>query len=229
MPFPVRNHRTTKGYKVKYIKMLGLSMVAAIAVMAFVGAGSASATVVCALTGTTQGTCPTGEFEYNGPVEGTSKEDVLTSGFAVIKCEGKMSGEINSAGIGSIKAVTWSACKNNLGCTTTSASPVEKSLPWSASVVTGGEMTVKNAEGSFSIGGTCIAPSTCIYSATEVHPHFDNHKLNEKGELVAAQILASKLPLKKVKEGSSASCSETGEWSATYNLVSGKGADLSVH
>ena len=55
----------------KYVKMLGLAAVAAMALMAFLGASSASATVLCK-THITSG-CAAAGWDYAGPLEASLK------------------------------------------------------------------------------------------------------------------------------------------------------------
>lgn len=99
----------------KYLKMLGLAAVAAAALMAFVGAGSASAETTACET-----TAGTGCYGKGTPVEGMSKagqgvtDATLTSGSFFgqnVKCTSTLTGEINNpttpSGNGS---VTWSNC-----------------------------------------------------------------------------------------------------------------------
>src|SRR5512144_2251569 len=71
----------------KYIKMLGLAAVAAAALMAFVGASSASATVLCktSVVGT-GGICPTG-WGYSGEIHGVAEVPPVLTGTINIECE----------------------------------------------------------------------------------------------------------------------------------------------
>jgi hypothetical protein len=84
----------------KYLKTLGLAAVAAMALIAFVGAGSASATVLCDTTST-----PCAEKWKVGTEPrftvkpGTAGIWTDTSGTVVAKCpEGEIRGEITNAG-----------------------------------------------------------------------------------------------------------------------------------
>jgi hypothetical protein len=135
-----------------------------------------------------------------------------------------MKGEVKANGEGKITSVEWSACENSIGCSTTTAKAL--ALPWTANVVTGGAMTVKNPKGEFNLGqgGFCFQPEKCVYSVAEVHPKFINHS-----GTTAAQIKAEKLPLELVVAESTGGCSKTATWTATYNLASGEGANTSVH
>src|SRR6185295_1544961 len=108
----------------RLVKMLGLAMVAALASMAFIGASSANAktTLICHLeAGAGSGGCPEGQLPYNGKILAHSEVDTFTSGFVRVECLGHQEGTLNSNGLGEIKSVTWSNCKNNVGCSTTTA------------------------------------------------------------------------------------------------------------
>jgi hypothetical protein len=80
----------------KYLKMLGLAVVAAAALSAFMGAGSASATVLCTTNSTPCGTSHTeGTKEGMYPAESTfvahlkeKTKAVLQAGIFTVECEG---------------------------------------------------------------------------------------------------------------------------------------------
>jgi hypothetical protein len=104
----------------KYLKMLGLAVVAAAALAAFGGAGSASATVLCH---TTASPCPQKwskgtEVEYR-IASGTSAEWKTTGGLALNTCtNGTLKGTIANAGSASetvnisipASGFSWSSC-----------------------------------------------------------------------------------------------------------------------
>lgn len=70
----------------KLVKMPGLAAVATAALMAFAGAGTASATVLCT-TAPISGVCPAG-FAYTGEIHAVSEEKPkLTTSFKNIECE----------------------------------------------------------------------------------------------------------------------------------------------
>jgi hypothetical protein len=224
---------------VRLIKTLGLAMVAAMAAMAFIGAGSASADpfgVICHLGSGVQGECPSGSLPFTGKVLGTSLGgDTLTSSFVTIKCEGHMHGEITKTGssttspLGFINEVLWKNCTNNIGCSTTTA--VAENVPWHIEALAKGleaELHVKNVKGSFTLsgGGFCaFGAIKCVYAASTVLPQFLSHTATSP-----AVIHANKLALTK-QAGSSGSCSETGTWSALYDLspVDATKGGLSIH
>jgi hypothetical protein len=210
----------------KLVKLLGLAVTAALASMAFIGASSANATLICQLVSSGGGTggCPSLQVPYNGPIKATSPVtggilDTFVSGFVRVECEGKMEGEVTSTGSGSIKSVTWTNCKNNVGCTTTTAKA--EGTPWAVTVSSpakegeGADMKVANPKGSFTISGGFFCPAaTCIYKAeTVLGEILDSLALNEKNTIHVREA-----PLLR-QTGSSSACSETATWSALYGFT----------
>src|SRR5215475_10610476 len=104
----------------KYLKMLGLAAVAAMALMAFVGAATASATVLCS---TNTSPCPAGQkWPVGTQIEFTVTQKTTanweeTAGNVLETCTGgKIKGEITNAGSVTeavkIQAteVSWTGC-----------------------------------------------------------------------------------------------------------------------
>lgn len=96
----------------KYVKMLGLAVMAAMALMAFIGAGTASATVLCK-TATNPCTEKYGDVEMHAVLEGTATLET-TAGTALATCTvGTMSGTVAKTGSstetvsGPMGALTW--------------------------------------------------------------------------------------------------------------------------
>jgi hypothetical protein len=114
----------------KYIKMLGLAAVAAAALMALIGVGSASATVLCTETPAAGKHCPTNTTlgpakEDDGDVLDASIETsalLKTSGGTTIAtcAEGTVKGTITVAGntttttSGDIEELTWAKCSTTV-------------------------------------------------------------------------------------------------------------------
>ena len=108
--------------------MLGLAAVAAMALTAFLGASSASATVLCKKT-PTSGVCPAGETYPSGTKlsasldSGSSASLTDTSGEILQDtCTvSTVGGEITSAGgsgkvvSGPVSSLTFSSCSNKIG------------------------------------------------------------------------------------------------------------------
>jgi hypothetical protein len=109
----------------KYLKMLGLAAVAAMALMAFVGAGAASATVLCKVKETPCAAAneyPKGTVA-DGTLLGTSAKMTSTSGEIVETCTaGTVKGTLEVAGGPTATprsgtggaTVTWSGCTHTM-------------------------------------------------------------------------------------------------------------------
>ncbi|HEX5592398.1 MAG TPA: hypothetical protein VFX35_03510 [Solirubrobacterales bacterium] len=196
----------------KNMKMLGLCLALAVAVMAF-GAGTASATKLCSVN---TSPCPAGNTYGKGTsiktqlVAGT--KSVMSSGFVTITCtESTMSGKTTNEGgagavTGEISSVTWKSCTSGLGACTTSA----LKTPWSAEITGSGgngTMNVKGAAGKFTCGGT-----TCEYEASKV-------SLSVSGGN-PAKAKASNVSFTKI--GGGFLCSSTASWTSEYEVTSPK-------
>jgi hypothetical protein len=198
----------------KHIKVLGLCLLGALAAMALMGAGTASATKLCSEN---KSPCPAGSTVKTGAaikgqlVAGTKA--VFVTSFLTVECtestiDGKTTSE-GGAGVsvkGEITAVAWKNCKSNGGgaCTTSALS-----LPW-LTEVTGsggsGTMTVSNAVGKFTCGITCeYEAKTAAVSATGGNP---------------ALIKANKVSFSK--KGGSFFCPATATWSSEYEITTPK-------
>ena len=152
------------------IKMLGLAAIAAMAVMAFVGASSASATIICKEDNT--GVCAKPMTETSS-VEGTASGPFLeVSATEKITCKSsKLTTKVTTAGAGSEGNTTWSECSNTVsGCsgsatTVNTAANRTGSVSWTEahkfSVVTNNpETTVKM---------TCFGiPVSCTYKPATI-------------------------------------------------------------
>jgi hypothetical protein len=104
----------------KYMKMLGLAAVAAAALMAFVGAGTASATVLCKTSTLTTGCAAAGQdYGANTTVEATLNGSAIleAGGFIEDTCTGStIKGKTTNTGSstetvsGNASSLTWSNC-----------------------------------------------------------------------------------------------------------------------
>lgn len=214
----------------KYVKMLGLAAIAAAALMAFVGASTASATVLCKTEGTgtpTGTTCPPGQAYEGGttihavldPETGPAK---LVTSFKTIECEES-----------TVSVVT----RNEGSATETVIGDVEepeeggKKVPkltfgkcnCEVNVLKGGSLEIHWIEGSHngtltsSEGEVTITCSTvfgnvhCIYKTNAT----DLGKLTG-GPMATMDIEKSSIP----RLTTNALCSEKAEWSAKYTVTS---------
>jgi len=200
----------------KYVKMLGLAVVAAAALMAFVGAGTASAAGVN-LCEATETPC-TKEYPNNftlhfSQVPGTSAKLTTTDGKTTLDtCTGstfKIQGEVNtSPPTGTIEEQTWETAATTCTFrTNTISNPIGKidishiagTDDGTVTSDTGSEIRVTINTVLF---GSCVygvTESTVIGTLTGGSPaHFD------------AKAVAKKL------SGSEAACPETSLWNGEY-------------
>ncbi len=195
------------------MKMFGLGLLAAMAAMAFLGAGTASATKLCSVN---TSPCPAGNTYGKGTsikaqlVPGTTS--TMSSGFVNITCtESTISGKTTSEGgagavKGEITSVTWKNCTSGLGACTASA----LNTPWSAEVTGSGgngTMSISGAGGKFTCGGT-----TCEYSTSKSSVSVSGGN--------PATIKASNISFSKI--GGGFLCSSTASWSGTYEATAPK-------
>src|SRR6187200_535232 len=168
----------------KYLKMLGLAAVAAMALTAVIGAGTASAATICTTdtlhaSGTACGTNAIHGWHAKAetPIKASTTEAKLTSGFINVTCESTAEGKIKSAttGHGDITNLTFKNCIDNFGRPCTASTPAA-TTPWTVTTSytsgTDGTMVVHNPTGKF----TCKNPFnpsgaevTCEYNNTSVH------------------------------------------------------------
>lgn len=199
----------------RYLKVFSLAAVAAVAAMAFLGAGTASATRICSTNSLPCNSILGAGTPIKAELTG-GNEAILTSGFAVIKCKASViEGETTSAGgeagvavTGKITEANWSSCTCNLGGTVTTGA---ENLPWNAELSWTKEMngTLKVAapQGFFTCAG-----SKCIYGATSVSTTVIG------GEGATPAKVEASVTLEK-KAGSGALCSATATWKATYTVI----------
>jgi hypothetical protein len=215
----------------KYVKMLALAAVAVSAMMAFIGAGTASATKLCS---TTADPCPAGQawtapktlkFTLVGSASLTE-----TGGEPIDTCtgstvEGPTSNEGSSSETvsGTITTLDWT------GCTFTTTT-----------VATGGLEIHKIAGTS---NGTLTTPSTgeiprvtintvffgsCVYGITAGTSIGDlTEGIGQSGTTAGAAIFHANAIAHKLS-GSNIVCPSTSRWVATYQLTSPTGTTLSV-
>lgn len=199
----------------KHVKVLGLCLVVALAAMAVMGVGTASATKLCSVN---TAPCPAESTYGKGTsikaqlVAGT--KSTMASGFTTVTCtESTMSGKTTSAGggagvavTGEISSVTWKSCTSGLGSCTASA----LNTPWSAEVTGSGgsgTMSVTKAGGKFTCGGV-----TCEYEASKASVSVTG---GNPARIKAASVSFSKI-------GGSIFCSSTASWTSEYEATSPK-------
>ena len=206
----------------KYVKMLALAAVAAGALMAFIGAGTASATVLCS---TTADPCPAGQswpvntvLDFSIP-SGSTANLVDTTGEELDKCStSTVKGKISNAGgstattTGAVEELTWGSCTFPTKTLTLGNLEIHK-----ISSTSNGTLT---ADGTFEVTINTIFFGSCIYGVTS---GVDLGELTEGSPAVFhANAVAEKF------SGSNLACPSTSKWTATYTLTSPSGTTLSV-
>jgi hypothetical protein len=216
----------------KYAKMLALAAVAAGALMAFIGAGTASASVICS---TTADPCPAGQAWPNGTTiefslkSGTSANLVDTSGNTLDTCTSStVEGDITNAGsstatvTGTITSLTWgsagTACTFTTNTLRAACLEVHKIAGTSNGTVTsdscdGGISEVTINTGLF---------GSCIYGIPAGKSIGDIAEGSGTGATFTANAVAEKL------SGSNFACPTTSKWTATYVLTKPTNTTLSV-
>ncbi|HEV2791888.1 MAG TPA: hypothetical protein VGV69_11370 [Solirubrobacterales bacterium] len=197
----------------KHLKILGLCLLGALAAMAVMGAGTASATKLCSVN---TSPCPAGNTYLKGTAIKaqlvSGGKSVMSSGFVTITCtESTMSGKTTSDGgagsvTGSISSVTWKNCTSGLGACTASA----LNTPWPAEVSGSGgngSMSITKAGGKFTCGGT-----TCEYEASKASVSVSGGN--------PARIKAGNVSFSKI--GGGFLCSSTASWSSEYEATAPK-------
>jgi hypothetical protein len=192
---------------VKHLKVLGLAMVAAMAVMAF-GAGSASATQIC-LTNQSEGDkkCATAtterELVKNESVVGTAKNPELTNDITDVTCENSsVTGKLTSNNTvtpltGEITALTFTGnCKTASG---TACTVTVKNLPYSGSL-TSSALTVQDPVGAGALV-KCGFLINCEFLTTKATLGVEHDK-----------FIATGIPLTR----NGGFCPEEANWDALY-------------
>lgn len=209
----------------KYLKMLGLTVVAAAAVMAFAGAGTASATVLCKTN-----TAPCSEMYSTGQemaAEGETGNLILKAGFAVVECKhGTVKGTQSNTGSAS-ETVNYGLSETGVVVETqnqkegltfsecTGAVTVEKAgkliLHW-ISGTTNATVTSEGAKVKVVQAGV-----TCIYGTSEAG-------VTDVGTLTGSNVTGGtptmdvSAELKK-EAGSSFLCASPAHWEGSYKVT----------
>jgi len=195
---------------VRYVKILGLAAVAAMAIMAFAGAGSASATVLCKENASP---CPEEKrYEAEDTLTGTAENTLITASPTITCTHSATTAEVTEPGgegepvTGTITALSFTGCKAdtifNPNCVVS-----VNGLPYHAEVTgSGGNGTI--VVGGASAGVVCAGVINCVFG-------------NELFELPLAggnpaKITASNVFLEKE---SGFLCPGEGRWDAAFKAV----------
>jgi len=197
----------------KYLKMLALAAVAAGALMAFLGAGTASASKLCS---TTVDPCPAGQgWTANTPIDfsipsGQSANLVDTTGEPLDNCStSTVKGKITVAGSGTetttgpVEELTWASCTFPTKTLTLGKLEVHRIAGTSNGTVT--------ADGTFEVTINTVFFGSCIYGVTSGVSLGDITEGNPA--IFHANAVAEKF------SGSNLACPSTSRWTATYTLT----------
>lgn len=208
----------------KYVKMLALAAVAAGALMAFIGAGTASAGVICSTT-TGNNRCPAGQQWPNKTKivrsipAGSKAELTSTTGETLVSCTGsEISGEITKEGSEtegtkeSIESLTWSGC--TFPTTTLEVGPIEVDR------IAGTSNGTVTALGTFRVTISTGLFGSCIYGVTAGVSIGDYIEGNPG-------IFQPKAAAEKFS-GSSFACPSTSTWGGKWVVTKPANTTLSV-
>lgn len=191
----------------KWIKNLTLAAIAAAALMAFIGAGTASATQLCTDSGS-------GCTEYSGDITGTSTDATLATNLANVECSDSATTiHANSATgtpiLGEVTALSFTGCQTE-GLVHTACTVTVKNLPYSAELE-GKSLTVTDPVGAGAkvVCGTVLS---CEFLTTKAILTITNgNPTTARAENVA------------LSHETGAICPSTATWSATYKVTSPTG------
>ena len=212
----------------KYLKMLALAAVAAGALMAFLGAGTASATVLCS---TTADPCPSAQKWGDGTVldfsiaSGNSAVLVTTTGEEIDTCTGStVEGEISAANTGTGTLLQKEGTIAKTGLTWTSCTFPTKTLSTTGSLevdkIAGTSNGTVTADSEFQVTINTIFFGSCIYGVTAGTSVGDITEGNPA--IFHANAVAEKF------SGSNLACPATSKWTGTYTQTAPSGTTLSV-
>ena len=218
----------------KYLKMLGLAAIAAGALMAFAGAGTASATTLtCTNPPGTRVVCPTGTV-IKAESEGHATLDSIIGN---IECASTVEGSTSNEGSstetvsGNISALTFTGCTNSAVVTvlakgslevhTDPADPEGKSGKTGNGTLTstGTEVTVEQSgfHCIFKTNGTDIGTLTGATTATNAAKEFTH---------MATLDISATIPRTGGRSG--IFCGSSAPWTGSYTVVSPNNGWLDV-
>ena len=195
----------------KYIKMLGLAAVAAMALTALFASGTASATELCEETVTP---CPEAKRVKTldlSVVAGTPALLVNTSGEELDKCTGgtvkgkvTVNGSSTTTTTGPVEELTWA------NCTWPTSTLKKGSLEIHA--IAGTDNGTVTADGEFQVTINTVFFGSCIYGVTS------GVDLGELTGSATTPIFHANAVAEKFS-GSAFACPETSKWTATYHVT----------
>jgi hypothetical protein len=197
----------------KYVKALGLAVLAAAAVMAFVGAGTASATVLCKNNAEPcsepygAGTTINSTQEGSGILETLSGELLVTCTESTVKGKVEKAGSATEPVSGPVETLSFGGCTNEVKTLATG------SLEVSWSEKTNGTLTSKNGKVTVAILGV-----SCTYGTAATGTKLGTVTGGVTAEKQATIDINAVVPL---VEGSFLCPKET-RWTASYTVTEPK-------
>jgi hypothetical protein len=210
----------------KYVKMLCLAAVAAAALMAFVGASTASATVLCSEPGTgspTGTTCSASQAYKTGQaIQGVSEGNlVLTTGseFTEITCKtGTVEGTLENEGsatetviVDSAKAsdISWGECSTpNGACTVTTVAAGTLEMHW-----------IEGTHNGTLTGNGTIVTSNCASVFGNIHCEYEAAS-EDLGTLTGGNPATADFESTPINlRATSALCPSVPKWDAKYEIA----------
>ena len=213
----------------KYLKTVGLTAVAALAFMAFVGLGTASATTLCKTGTPEESVCGAGAGKKktsatDESITASSTNSKLTGGSATfnISCTSSSTtvtatGNSGTTVPGEVTALSFTGCSTESGITCTN--PSVKNLPYPGSIEagTGGDSKLKTEKGTEAepkIGASIVCGGfvSCEF-------------LTNKAELTGTNGSPTNFVAKEVNlpKKSGLFCPSAAKWDGTYNVTSPAG------
>jgi hypothetical protein len=209
---------------VKYVKILGLAAIAAMALTALLGAGSASATVLCKQTPSgSPAACPTAQTYNAGQVVlGEATDPVLTNGLEDVTCsrsnteaEIKQTGSATTTVVGTVKALTFSECETVNTHTPCNVSvenlPYLAEVHWSSGTHDGTFTGKSDGNGNPGAKVTCLGVIVCKFSTPEAVLAVNGGN--------PASLVANEVELGPNGGFLGALCPEEAFWDATYTAT----------
>jgi hypothetical protein len=189
----------------KYLKMLGLAAVAAMALTAFLGAGTASATKLCTDTACTV-VYPKDTVIAASLITGGSARLTAADGATLATCtggnvSGKTGNESGAAVSGSIEELTWTGCSQT-------THTIKKGSLHITHISGTHNGTVVGTESEVTVG---ILGTTCTYG-TAAGTHL--------GVLQGGETPILKIETKVTKTAGGFLCPSTSGWDAEYVVTS---------
>jgi len=191
----------------KLTEKLALAAIAAMALMAFVGAGNASATQLCTDSGS-------GCTEYSGDIKGTSTNATLTTNLVDVECAHSAAtiNAFTSTGapiLGEVTALDFTKCQTE-GLVHTPCVVTVKNLPYSAELE-GKTLTVTDEVGA-GAKVVCGEVLSCEF-------------LTKKATLTITNGSPTVAVAKEVElsHETGSICPSIARWDATYSVVSPAG------